>query len=219
MIKHSNQKIRNLFFISLLGTGLFILPLLNCSLLSQKTPPLNSKNLNFKIRWDYSSPFKESSETFDSLVSIQGDKLLRLDILQPFVGVVGVLTLNDKTIILQEPFGKRYYKGKANSKIFFPDFPSFPGIWLTALLRAKALKAWKCRWQKERLVFCRAGVFKIQWEYKHSRIYKIHIRDSKQRQISARIKNIASSHLPLGIFEPSLEGWRQMRDPLFFKNF
>ena len=190
--------------------------ILSCSSISKKAS-LQSKNLIFKIQWKYSSSLKKEYSSFWSLVSIQGDNLLRMDILQPFVGVIGSLILTDQRMIVLAPLHRQYYEGEFDSKVFFSDFPSFPGTWLTAFLRGQALEHWDCKKQDQRLLQCKTNHFEIEWRYKSSRLDKIYIRDLKQRQITARIKSLSSKELSFKVFEPSLKKWTRQKDPLFFQ--
>ena len=211
-----NPKIKLLFLSRLLGSSFCVFAILSCSSLSKKTP-LHSKHLNFKIQWDYSSPLKKESRSFLSLVSVQGDQLLRLDILQPFIGVIGSFILNGQTMILQIPLKKQYYKGEFHSKVFFPNFPSLPSSWLIALLRAQAPHNWNCQKQNGKITQCDTHHFEIQWEYKQSQLYKISLKDSKQRRIQAQIKSLSSQRQSPGTFEPSLKNWQRQKEPLFFQ--
>ena len=190
------------------------LTFLSCTSISKT--PLHSKNLIFKIDWIYSS-FQGEKRSFSSLVSIQADHLLRLDILQPFIGIVGSFILNDNIMILKVPIKKKYYKGAFNSKIFFPDFPKFPSSWFSFLLRAKTPQHWNCQKLNENLSQCQVHHFKIQWEYKRNQLKKISIKDKKHRQIEAKIKSFSSKEFPFDFFKPSLKNFKRQTQPLFFQ--
>lgn len=215
MISSLKNKEKLLFVHKLLCLSFCFFILLSCTSISRI--PLHSKNLIFKIQWDYSSPLNKEQESFDSLVFLQGNSSLRLDILQPFVGVIGSLILNHTTMILKVPLKDSYYKGEFDSKIFFSDFPSFPSSWLIAFLRAEAPESWSCQKQKEKLIQCKTDHFEIEWTYKKSQLYKIQLKDSKQRQIHAQIKRVSSRELSSEIFMPPLKNLKQEEDPLFFR--
>ena len=210
------QKTKLLFLNKLLGISLFLFFGSGCSHLSKKIS-LDSQNLIFKIQWDYSSPLEQKNSSFLSLVSIQGDKKLRLDIIQALIGSVGGFILDDQNMLLLAPFQKQYYKNTFDSKLFFPDFPSFPGLWITALLRAKPPEHWKCQKLNKKLSHCQTEHFEISWEYKSQHLNKIYIKDSKQRQITAQIKGLSSHKLSDQLFDPKLENWEMQTDPLFFQ--
>ena len=202
-------------FRKFLYISFFFWTLWGCVSVSKKIP-LHSKNLSFKIQWNYSSPVSKPSSLL-SVISIQGSSLLRLDILQPFVGAIGRLIVNQDTMILQAVLQKTYYQGEFDSKVFFPDFPSFPSYWLTALLRVKAPENWDCQRQRGLLIFCRADQFEMEWKYKKAQLYQIHLKDSSGRQIQARIKNLSSPEFSSGTFNPSLKNWSRQKDPRFFQ--
>lgn len=185
------------------------------SCVSPSKAPLHSKNLIFKIKWKYFSPLTKDSQSFNSWVFVQGDNLLKLDILQPVLGPVAYFILNYETMTLCVPLKKSYYRGKFNSKIFFYDFPSFPGSWLISVLRAKAPEGWKCQKQLQRLTHCKTQHFEIQWKYKQNQLHSIHIQDLNQRQIQAQIQNIASGEFPSDLFTPSLTNWKRQTTPNF----
>ena len=207
---------KQLSFISKLSyISLCLFALSSCISISKT--PLHSKNLIFKIRWTYFSPSTQEQNSFDSLVFVKGDHLLKLDILQPFIGVIASLTLNHKTITLQVHRQKSYYKEEFNSKIFFPDLPAFPGSWFVALLRAQAPTNWDCKKEKEKLTYCKTDDFEIHWKYKKSQLYKIQLKDSKQRQIKAQIHSLFSKELSPKLFEPPLKNLKRQKDPFLFK--
>ena len=215
MISRLNKPGRLLFAHKLLGLNFCFFALLSCTSISKV--PLHSKNLIFKIKWDYSSSIQKEQESFNSLVFVQGNNLLRLDILQPFVGVVGSLILNHTTMTLQVPLKRSYYKGEFDSKIFFSDFPSFPSSWFVAFLRAKTPENWSCQKQELKLTQCKTDHFEVKWIYKNSQLYEIQLKDTKQRQIHAQIKSLSSKELSTEIFTPSLENLKREENPLFFQ--
>ena len=217
MVKVLNKHKRFSFISKLLCSSFCFFILLSCT--STPKTSLHSKNLSFKIQWDYSSLSTNEKSSFLSFVFIQEDRLLRLDIFQPLVGVLGSLILNSDIMILQVPMKKSYYQGEFNSKVFFPDFPSFPSSWLFALLRGQTLKSWDCQKQDKKVTRCKAGYFEIQWKYKKGQLYKIFFKDSKQRQIKAQIKNISSKEFPSRLFDPSLKNLKKQKNPLFFQKF
>ena len=214
-MKKTGKQKKILFLSRLLYSSFCFVAILSCTSITKT--PLHSNNLIFKIRWDYSSPFQKKQSSFSSLVFVQGEDMLRLDILQTFVGVMGSLILNGKTMILQVPLKKQYYKGEFNSQVFFPEFPSFPSSWLRILLRGQASKNWNCQKQHKKITQCQADDFEISWKYKKSQLYEIRLKDSKQRQIKAQIQNLYSEELSSSIFEPSLKKWKRQKDPLFFQ--
>lgn len=204
-----------LFTNKLLSLSFCLFALISCSSLP-KPPPLHSENLIFKIKWTYSSP-PNKKQSFDSFVFIQGDHLLRIDILRPFIGLIASLVLNHETLILQAPLKKIYYKGKFNSKSFFPDLPFFPGTWIISLLRAQAEESWNCHTENKKISYCKTDHFEIKWMYKKSRLETVQIKDLKQRQIKAQIRNFFSKENPPKMFKPSLKDLKRQKDPLFFQ--
>ena len=216
MPSHPKQKATHLFLNKLLGISFLLFFGSGCFCLSKKIP-MNSQNLILKIQWDYSSPLEKKKNSFLSLVSVHGDRKLRLDIIQTFIGSVGGFILNGQNMLLLAPFQKQYYKSVFDSKVFFPDFPSFSGLWIIALLRAKPPEHWKCQNLNKKLSHCQTEHFEIRWEYSPYRLENIHIRDSKQRQITAQIKSLSSYKLSDQLFDPELESWEMQTDPLFFQ--
>lgn len=198
-----------------LFTGLFLF-FIGCTTLSKK-PALNTKNLSFNIRWQVSSPVKKLG-SFSSLIFVQGNHLLRLDILQPFVGVIGSLIVNEKDMLLLSPLKKQYYKGRFNSQVFFPKFRSFPSHWLIAILRAQPFTKWNCQKQNKRLEKCHADFVEIHWKYKNRQLSQIYIKDLAGRQIQAKIQNISSPKLSPQLFQPSLNNWKKQKTPRMFQN-
>ncbi len=186
---------------------------------ASKKISLQSENLIFKIQWKYSSPLAGGRGSFLSIVSAQRDKKLRLDILQPFIGVIGSLILKDQKMLLLAPLRKQYYEGDFNSEMFFPHFPSFAGSELIALLRARAPENCERTEPNQNLLQCPAESLEIEWKYKRGRLNKIYIRNLKKRgQISAHIKSLSSKKkLASKIFNPSLKGWARQKDALFFQ--
>ncbi len=217
MINSLNSLKKPLFISRLLCVSLCFILLLDCTSISKIH--LDSKNLIFKIRWQYSSPLEKQKHSFDSLVSVQGEHLLKLDILQPLIGVIASLILNDQTMIIYTPLQKKYYKGKFDSRVFFPYFPAFPSVWLIHILRAKAPKNWNCQKQNEKLIFCKTNYFEIQWKYQKDRLYKISLKDLKQRRIEAQVQSLSSKNLSPEYFNPSLKNLKKQDDPHFFQNF
>ena len=211
-----NKNTRLLSLSKLLAFSLAFLGLGGCSSLSKKVS-LQSPYLTFKIKWSYSSPLSEKSLSFSSLVFIEGSSLLRMDIVQPLIGSIGSFILNNEQVIIQSHLKKQYYKGEFRSQVFFPDFPSFPGSWLMALLRARKQAGWDCQADNQKLASCKTKNFEIQWEYKKSQITGFWIKDLAQRQIQARIKSLSSQPFSPRIFNPVLANRKKQADPLFFQ--
>jgi len=189
--------------------------IISCSSLSKKIS-LQSKNLIFKIQWEHSDPLKREHRSFWTLVSVQGNNLLRTDLLQPLIGVIGSLIVTDQRMTVLAPLHRQYYEGEFDSKVFFPDFSSFPNTWLTALLRVKALEQWDCQKQDQKLIQCQTDYFEIEWKYKKNQLNIMYIKELKQRQITARVKSLSSKKFSPTIFKPSLKNWTRQKDPLFF---
>lgn len=202
----------NLLYISL---SLFFL--ISCTSISKKVP-LNSEKLSLKIEWAYSDPGQKQTKSFSSFVFLQGKQALRLDLFQNFVGVVGSLILHDQVLTIQAPLSKEYYVGTFDSQLFFPEFPSFPGLWLIDMLRAEASEDWDCEKQKKRISKCKTDFFEITWVYQKAGLYKIRLKDSMRRRITARIKSLSIGKFSEDIFEPSMASWTKKEEPLFFQS-
>lgn len=215
MISYLSKPKRLLFINKLLCINFCFLVLSSC--ISIPKIPLHSKNLIFNIQWDVTSPSKEKQNSFKSLVFIQGDNLLRLDIFQPLIGTIGSLVLNNTTMTLLVPSKKSYYKGEFDSKVFFPDFPAFPSSWLIALLRAETPQTWNCQKHREKTIQCKTDHFEVEWKYKRSQLNTIRLKDLKQRQIKIQIRSLFSKQLTSELFEPSLNNLKREETPFFLQ--
>lgn len=158
----------------------------------------------------------EKRSAFSSLVFIQGDDRLRLDILQPFVGLVASLIINKEEVFLLSPIKKQYYKGALNSELFFPQFPSVPGRHLITLLRAKTPEEWACRKQNGLLDYCQIKNLEIRYKYQRSDLTGFFLKDSTGRQIQAEIQNISIHKPSPRLFQPVLKNWKREKNPGFF---
>ena len=95
--------------VKLLYIKICLFMLAGCVLVSKA--PLNSKKLFFKIHWTYfdSSPKKPQSLT--SFVFLQGQRFLKVEVFQNFIGVVARFFLKDQVFTIQTPLNKEYYRG------------------------------------------------------------------------------------------------------------
>ena len=217
MKRTTKQKGTILFPVKLLFIKVCIFALVGCTSVSKA--PLLSQKLSFKIHWTYLDSSQKESRSLLSFVSLQERRFLRLDVVQSFIGVVGSFILREEVLIMQVPLKKEYYQGAFDSKVFFPEFPSFPSSWLIDILRGKASKNWECEKQKERITKCKNPLFKINWIYKNSQLYRVQLEDTMKRRIIAQIQKLSIGKFSEDIFYPLLTGWTKKEEPLFFQNF
>lgn len=189
------------------------------SCISVSKNPLYAQKIQFKIKWNYILPFEKKRISFFSRVFIQSDRFLRFDILHAFVGSLGSFVLHSDFMILKNYPKKLYYKGKFNSKIFFPQFSNFKSSWLFYILRAKQIdSSWICKKHKQLLVSCNTKYFKIIWLYNKARLHTIKLVDSHNTQIVLNILNISVKKFSNKIFKNNLKGWTEAKQDVFLKS-